>query len=245
MVVKGHARGNDVDDGKAFVGDGRLKNRLHLFLVPAEGAGHERGAPPQSQSAAVERWQLIDSAGLKRGTEVRRSRELALGQTIYAVVFDDVYHGQVAAHHVHELTDAYGRGIAIAADTQTQKVLVSQQCAGSDGRHTSVDRVEAVRQAQEVGRRLGRAADTGKLGDGPGLHPQLIEALHDALGNGVVSAAGAQRGLAPLIIHNLQPDAVDFLGRRSAGDRRGCRTHLPSCLTISSVTVRASSGRPP
>ena len=80
-----------------------------------------------------------------------------------------------------------------------------------------------------------------ELGDGVGLDAQFVEALDDALGNGVVAASRAQRGLAALIVQNLQPDAVDLLGRR----RRGGGAHLPSCLTISSVTVRASSGSPP
>ena len=75
-------------------------------------------------------------------------------------------------------------------------------------------RVEAVRQPQEVGGRLRRAADARELRDLPGLDAQFVEALDDALGDGVVAAARAQRGLAALVIQDLQPDAVDLLGRR-------------------------------
>ncbi len=49
------------------------------------------------------------------------------------------------------------------------------------------------------------------------LHAQLVEAFDDALGDGVVSAAGAQRGLAAFVIQDLQPEAVDLFGRRSDG----------------------------
>src|SRR5713101_2113766 len=99
-----------------------------------------------------------------------------------------------------------------------------------------------MRHAQKVGGRLGRTADTGELGHFPGLDAELIEALDNALGNGIVAASGAQRGLAALVTQDFEADAVGLL-RRSRGNR-GC-AHKPSCRTMSSVTVRASSGSPP
>ena len=76
----------------------------------------------------------------------------------------------------------------------------------------------------------------------PGLDAQLVEALDNALGNGIVAASGAERGFAALVTQHLEADAVGLL-RRRRGNRR--RAHKPSCRTMSSVTVRASSGSPP
>ena len=119
-------------------------------------------------------------------------------------------------------------------------VPVGQHGAGRDRRHAAVDRVEAVRQPQEVRGGLGRAADSGELRDLIRLDAQIVERLDDALGDGVVAAAGAQRRLTAFIVENFQPEAVDLFGRGSGGG-----AHLPSWRITSSVTVRASSGRPP
>src|SRR5476649_2882783 len=101
--------------------------------------------------------------------------------------------------------------------------------------------VEAMCAVHKIGRGLGRAADTGELGDVFRLHAHFIHGVNDALGNGVVAAARAQRGLAPAIIENAQPDMVGFWcgsGRDSYGH------YLASWETIASVTERASMGSP-
>ena len=85
--------------------------------------------------------------------------------------------------------------------------------------HAAMHAVEAVREAQEIRGRFRRAADAGELSDVHGIDAHLIEALDDALGNGVVPATGAQRGLAAFIIDNLQAEAIDLLGR---GTPRWC-----------------------
>src|SRR5204862_4340863 len=103
-----------------------------------------------------------------------------------------------------------------------------------------------------------------QLDDVLGMDPHLEEGVDDALGDGVVAAAGAQRGLAAAIRLQLEADAVLLL----AGLRRGrcgfhgysedvvaataatgaaafaARVFLPSCSRMSSVSERASIGSP-
>src|SRR6516165_8544042 len=100
--------------------------------------------------------------------------------------------------------------------------------------------VESVGQPQEVRRRLGGAPDPGELSNLVRLDAELVERFDDTLGDGIMAAAGTERGLAALIFQNLQAQAVDLFGAR-----RHSGAHLPSCRITSSVTVRASSGRPP
>src|SRR5262249_56086868 len=106
--------------------------------------------------------------------------------------------------------------------------------------HRGVDGGERGGNGEEIGGGLGGAADAGELGDLIGLDAELVEAFDHALGDGVVAAAGAQRGLTPLIVEDLEAQAVDLPGGRRDGG-----AHLPSWRMTSSVTVRASSGRPP
>jgi len=61
------------------------------------------------------RWrQIVDDASLQLRTDVCSGRELAFCQSIYAVVFDDVDHGQIAAKQMHKLAHADGRRVAVA-----------------------------------------------------------------------------------------------------------------------------------
>ena len=216
------------------------------------------------QHAGVDRRQVVDHAVLERRPDVGGRRELPLGQAVAAVVLDDVDHRDVAAHHVHELADADRAGVAVAADADRDHLPVGEQGAGADRRHPAVHGVEAVRVAEEVGRALARAADARQLDHVPRMDAHLEERVDDALGDGVVAAAGAQRRLAAAIRLHLEPDAVLLL----AGVRRGrCGFHgcysadcvwtvagaaattgagafFPSCTRMSSVSDRASIGRP-
>src|ERR1700686_2806547 len=101
--------------------------------------------------------------------------------------------------------------------------------------------VEAMGAVHKIGRGLGRAAEAGELGGVFPLHSPFIHGVNDALGNGVRAAARAQRGLAPGIVENAEPDMVGFWcgsGRDSYGH------YLASWETIASVTERASMGSP-
>ena len=80
-------------------------------------------------------------------------------------------------------------------------------------RHAAVHAVEAVRLAQEIGRRLRRAADARQLGHPVRRNRQLPERLDDRRGDRVVAAAGAERGDRAFVVAAGQPDRV-LLQRR-------------------------------
>src|SRR6185437_8682455 len=96
--------------------------------------------------------------------------KITLGEPVDAVIFNDVNQGQVAAQQVHELADTDGRRVAVAGDANAHHVAVRQDSAGGNGRHATVNGVEAVRESQEVGRRFRRATDARKFRDLPGIH---------------------------------------------------------------------------
>src|SRR5262249_12309990 len=127
----------------------------------------------------------------------------------------------------------------VTGNADEHQLLVRERVASRHRRHTPVYRVEAVGPIQEIGRRLGRAADTGKLAYIFRLHPHLIHSVDDALGDGVMAAARAQSGLAAAIVEHGQPDVVGF----GSWSGRG-RHYRASWATIASVTERASMGRP-
>src|ERR1700743_1598037 len=102
-----------------------------------------------------------------------------------------------------------------------------------------------MRTVQKISRRLGRAADAGHLGHIFRLNAHLIHRVDNALCDGVVSAAGAQRGLAAAIIQYSQANMICL----RTGSGRRCSSwsgghYLASWETIASVTERASMGRP-
>ena len=92
-------------------------------------------------------------------------RELALGQAVNAVVGDDIDHVDAAADRMGELAEADRGGIAVARHAEIDQVLVGEIGAGQHRRHAAVHGIEAVRVAEEIGRRLRRAADARELGD--------------------------------------------------------------------------------
>jgi len=74
---------------------------------------------------------------------------------------------------MRELAEADGSGIAVAGDAEIDQLAVGEVGAGQHRRHAAMHRVEAVRIAEEVIRRLRRAADAGNLGDAMRLDRQL------------------------------------------------------------------------
>ena len=70
--------------------------------------------------------------------------------------------------------------------------------------------VEGVRAAHEVGRALGRAADAAHLHHALRLHAHLEHGVDDALGDGVVAAAGAERRLAAAVVNDRKADVIHF-----------------------------------
>src|ERR1700735_5317901 len=73
-----------------------------------------------------------------------------------------------------------------------------------------MDRIETVRTVHEVRGAFGRAPNTAQFGDVLRLDAHVVHGYDNALGDCVVAATGAQRGLPALVIDNAEADAVDF-----------------------------------
>ena len=222
----------------------RLEHRGELLLVAGERAADECCAHLDGQRADIDGRQVVDDAGLELGPDVGGRGELALGEAVHAVVLDDVNHGNIAAQQVHELANADGGRVAIAADADGAHGLVGQHRAGGHRGHASVHGVEAEGARHEVGRRFGGAADAAHLHHALGLDAHLVEGFEDALGDGVVSAAGAERCLAAAVVEDLEADAIGLVGLGVTGV-----VAMITCLLLlgrrwREVTVRASMGRP-
>ncbi len=118
MIVEGDAGRDHVEHHGALVRDGGLQHGEQLLLVAGEGAADEGCAELDGQRAGVDGGQIVDDAGLQLGADVGGRGELALGQAVHAVVFDDVDDRQIAAHQVDELAHADGGGVAVAGDAE-------------------------------------------------------------------------------------------------------------------------------
>ena len=121
--------------------------------------------------------------------------------------------------------------VAVARDAEIDQVAVGEVGAGQHRRHAPVHAVEAVRLAEEIGRRLRRAADAGELGDAVRRQRQLEAGLDDRGADRIVAAAGAQRrdralvvavGIAERVgrqLRVMQPGLGDVGHRYLIGDR--------------------------
>src|SRR5579884_4515933 len=99
-----------------------------------------------------------------------------------------------------ELAEPDRGRVAVAGYAEIDEVAIGKVRAGEDRRHASVHRVESVRVAEHVGRRLGRTADARDLGDTMRLDGELEAGLNDRRRDRVVSATGAQGGDRALIV---------------------------------------------
>ena len=180
--------------------DGGLDQRRELLLVAGEGAGDEAGADLQRDADKVDGAVGIDDAALRLRAGVGGGGELALGQAVNAVVLDDIDHIHAAADGVGELAEADRGGIAVAGDAEIDEVAVGEIGAGEHRRHAAMHGVEAVRIAEEISRRLRRAADAGQLGHPVRRDRELEAGFDDRSGDRVMAAAGAQRRYGALII---------------------------------------------
>ena len=93
---------------------------------------------------------------------------------------------------MNKLTHSDGRGIAVAGDAEHGHLVVGENGPCRDGGHAAVHAIEAERAVHEVSRALGGAADAAHLHDALGLDAHFEHGIDDALGDGVVAAAGAQ-----------------------------------------------------
>ena len=202
-----------------------LEQRQQLLLVARERPRHVSGAELDGERASINGRKVVDYAGFEFGAKVGGRRKLPLGQAVAAVVLNDVNARQVSPHQVDKLPDSDGGRVPVAGNPERHDRAIRQHRSRRHRRHPAVNGVEAVRAAKEVGGALRRAADAGKLGHAVGLDAQLVTSLDDALTDGVVAAARAERGPVAFVVGRFETDAIDFF--RSGGRHRS-RGHISS-----------------
>ena len=139
---------------EAVVRDRRLEDRDHLLRIAGEAARDETATELHRERAHIHRRKVVDDARLQLRALVRGRGELALGQTVDAVVLDDVDHREVAADQVHELPQPDRRRVAIAGDADPDEVVIRENRARGDRRHAAMHRVETVGARDEIRRGL-------------------------------------------------------------------------------------------
>ena len=254
VVVERDARADDVDERRALVLDRRPDERHELVFVAREAARDKRRAELQGEHHHVDRGIGVRDAALGFRAAVGGGGELALGEAVDAVVLDDVDHVDAAAHAVRELAEPDRRRVAVAGHAEIQQLAVGEVRPGHHRGHAAVHAVEAVRVAEEVIRRLRRAADARELGDAVGLDRELPAGLDDRRGDRVVAAPGAKgRDLALVVAAGVaetvlrQGRVVEFgLGEvgHLATLRSGCTFSRWTRSATASVMKRAVMGVP-
>src|ERR1700678_4060157 len=139
MIVEGDAGRNHVEHYRTVVSDGGFEHGAELAFVAGEGATDEGCAEFDGQAAGINGREIVEHSRFQLGTEIGGGGELAFGEAVDAVIFDDVDHGKIAAHEVHELADADGSGVTIAADADGDQVAISKHRSCGHGGHASMD----------------------------------------------------------------------------------------------------------
>src|ERR1019366_6918618 len=70
VVIEGNAGRNDVEHGRAVMGQCALDERQQLALVAGEGASHIGGPQLNGQGAGIDGRQIVHDAGLELGAQV-------------------------------------------------------------------------------------------------------------------------------------------------------------------------------
>ena len=217
---------------------GALDQRDQLFLVTRKTARHIGCAQLQRQGDEVDRAVGIHHAALVFRALVGRGGELALGQAIDAVVFDDVGHVHATPHGMRELADADGGRVAVTRNPQVDEVAIGQRRAGQHRGHAAVGSVEAVRVAEEVIGCFRRAADAGKLGHPMWFDVKIETGLDYGGTDRVVAATGTQRRNCAFIVAARVAQRVL---RRIRAEKFGFGEISHEATLRSGVTLWASS----
>src|SRR5450631_449281 len=90
VIVECNAGGEHVDERKSRMAHAGLNQWYELGLVSGKTARDKRGAQRQSQYLRIDGCSFIHVAALRLGADIGRRGELALGQAVHAVVFDQV-----------------------------------------------------------------------------------------------------------------------------------------------------------
>ena len=200
MVVEGDAGADHVDERCALVLDGGRDQRHQLGLVAGKASRHEARAKLKCDRHQVDGVVGIRHAALVLRAAVGGGRKLTLGEAVNAVVFDDIGHVDAAPDRMRELAEADRGRVAVAGNAEVDQIAVGEIGAGQHRWHAAMDRIEAMRIAEEIVGRFRGAADARNLGDAMRLDRKFETGLDDRGGNRIVAAAGAQRGNLALVI---------------------------------------------
>ncbi len=217
------------------------------LLVAGERARDEGRAEREGEEDRIDRRLLVRFPLLRGRADVGRGGELPLGETVDAVVLQDVQHVHVAADRVRELPEPDRERVAVAGYPDVGQPAIGRRRARRHRRHAPVHGVEAVRLLHEVRRGLRRAADPAHLRGAMRLELQLPRRLHQRRRHRVVPAAGAERRHRPFVVAHGEPEAIGAragVPHRGLGDGRHAGTPA-RCAETASTTTFAVSGMPP
>ena len=234
VVVERHARADDIDERGPLMLDGGFDERHQLVLVTTETATDKGGTQLHRHQRQIDRRIAIHDAALGFRPLICGSRKLALGQTVDAIVLDDVGHVDAAPHHVRELAQSNRGGIAIAGNTEIKQLAIGQIGPRQYRGHAAMHGIESMRCTEKIVRRLGTATDAGQLGHTVRLNVELPAGLNDGCRNRVMPAARAQRRDTALIV----PAGVAHLVLRQRGvvQVRLCNVGHTSSLRLVAAT---------
>jgi hypothetical protein len=109
---------------------------------------------------------------------------------------------------MRKLSHTDRRGIAVTRNANAVQLAIGQVRAGCNGRHTPVNRIEAVRFAEEIRWRFD-AANPRYLRE-PMRADQLRARLHDCGTDGIVAAPGAQCRYESFVVTSSQTQVVEL-----------------------------------
>ena len=244
VVVERHARAHDVQHGRAAVRECRLEQRNQLLPVTGKRARDERRAEFDGDAADVDGSVLVRTSGLRGRTDVGGGGKLPLGQSVAAVVLDDVRAINVPADQVTVLPQADAGRVAVAADAEHEKLSIGELRPRRRRRHAPVQAVETVSLLDEVGRRLGRTPDAAHLGQQMRLHAVIEQRLNEMIRDRVVAAARAERGREPLVHVARESYEVDVRDGHGFLAYSATTAGSRSALRMGSTMALASIGTP-
>ena len=233
LIVEGHAGADDIQHGNAVVRHGSLEQFLHLLGVAGKGTRDEGCVGGQRFHADIHRHVLVGALLLEGKSLLSSGGELALGQSIHAVVLHDVDHVHIAAHDMLELAHADAGCVAIAGDADAFQGVIAEERAGRNGWHASVQAVEAEGAVQEVGGAFARTADAAELDDVLRHDVHLIHCADDLVRDRVVSAALAECAGVSAVIIFCKTGKIHICGRASHGEWLSHKYMLLSSSAIS------------
>ena len=102
----------------------------------------------------VDRRIPVDGPALRFRAAVGGCRELSLGESVDAVIFDDIDHVDAAPHAMGKLAEPDRGRVAVPRDAEINEIAIGEVGAGQNRRHAPVNTVEAVRMAEEISGRF-------------------------------------------------------------------------------------------